>query len=141
KASLRANRYRVARKLDRRKNSRRKSHVTSPKTPMTMPTTNAARLPSHVRTLRRYARALRAPVSPVLTRTEDTKSNGIARANRGPFIAFPTRFSDRAYQVSRDRCFCSDRALPNFASAALIRSGEKSRSEERRVGAVGGGGV
>src|SRR5881628_1363881 len=44
---------------------------------MTMPTTKAARLPSHVRTSLRYARALRAPVNTVLTRTEDTKSNGI----------------------------------------------------------------
>src|SRR5712692_1416469 len=44
---------------------------------MTMPTTNAARLPSHVKTSRRYARALSAPVSTVLTRTEDTKSSGI----------------------------------------------------------------
>src|SRR5207249_6293887 len=44
---------------------------------MTMPTTKAARLPSHVRTSLRYARALRAPVNSVLTRTEDTKSNGI----------------------------------------------------------------
>src|SRR5256885_2411315 len=129
-ASFKANRYRVARKLESRKNSRRNSHVTSPKIPMTMPTTNAARLPSHVSTSRRYARALKAPVRTVLTRTEGTKSSGIGRGNRGPVIAFPTQFSDRAYQESRERWFCSARPLSHFSSAALIRSGEKSCSSQ-----------
>src|SRR2546428_7617906 len=94
-ASFKANRYRVARKLESRKNSRRNSHVTTPQIPMTMPTTNPARLPSHVSTSRRYASPLPAPVLTVLTRTEGTKSSGIGRGNRGPVIAFPTQFSDR----------------------------------------------
>src|SRR5438034_1420328 len=51
--------------------------------PMTMPTTKAATLPSHVRTPFQYARALRAPVNSVLMATEDTKSSGILRGQRG----------------------------------------------------------
>src|SRR5436853_4462499 len=49
-ACLSEKRYRVAKKLERRKNSRRKSQVTSPKIPITIPTTKAARLPSQVST-------------------------------------------------------------------------------------------
>src|SRR6266545_2371534 len=51
--------------------------------PMTMPTTKAATLPSHVRTPFQYASALRTPVNSVLMATEDTKSSGILRGQRG----------------------------------------------------------
>src|SRR5207253_10474040 len=82
-ASFRANRYRVARKLERRKKRRRNSQVTSPKIPITIPTTKAARLPSHVSTFRRYARALRTPVRNTLMSTEDTKSSGTGAGKEG----------------------------------------------------------
>jgi len=52
RASFSANLYRVATKLERRKKSRRRSHVTSPRTPITRPTANAATEPSHVKTWR-----------------------------------------------------------------------------------------
>src|SRR5688572_21432038 len=55
-----------------------------------MPMTKAARLPSQVRTFRRYARELRSPVRTALMTTEETKSGGTGREQRGcrlkPFL-------------------------------------------------------
>ena len=51
-ASLSANRYRVAMKLERRKKSRRRSQVMFPRTPIRRPTPNAATDPSQVSTPR-----------------------------------------------------------------------------------------
>src|SRR3989454_11596772 len=90
---------------------------------MTMPTTKAARLPSHVRTSLRYARALRAPVNSVLTRTDDTKSSGIGAGK-----------SRSGYSLSDS---ILEARLPGVEGALLLLGSCASELLQSRVYSVG----
>src|SRR3972149_4405625 len=83
-ASLSANRYRVAAKLERRKNRSRRSHVKGPSTPIRRPTRNAAREPSHVRTFFTYASAERTPHRSTTSAVISGGGNGTGRGFHPP---------------------------------------------------------